>query len=301
MSFGNETLRVPLAAIRAFEAAARLGSFTQAARELGLTQGAISRHVRALEDEFGTKLFNRIGRSVVLTRHGEAYYSRVGEGLQLIRLATREMQQRTRRTNQLTISLLPSVAALWLAPRLADFTARNPNVELHVHASRALVDFAFESVDLGIRYGLGDWPEVRCEKLATETLTPVCSAAFAAEHGLGTDPRALLSVPLLADDLVDDWEDWLRAAGIEKVSPRAPTRMNDSASVYHAAASGLGVALGRSLLIEQPIKEGRLVAPFELSVPAAYSYWLVLPDRGVPSPATRLFARWALEQAEASR
>lgn len=292
----NDRLSVPLASVRAFEAAARLGSFTAAARELGLTQSAISRHVRTLEDSFAIKLFDRRARAVVLTEAGEAYFRPVAEGMRLIRLSSNEMSARRRRGNRLTVSLLPSVAALWLAPRLADFVARNPGIELRVHASRALVDFSVDDVDLSIRYGRGSWPGAACEPIAAETVTPVCAPEFAQTHRLGADPAALLGLPLLADDLVDGWSDWFEAAGVAGTPSFEGPRLDDSASLYHAAASGLGIALGRSLLVERALREGRLVAPFKLQVPASYGYWLVRPDRGEPSPAARLFMRWVRAQ-----
>jgi len=296
MSLDHDRFKVPLASLRAFEAAGRLGSFTAAARELGLTQSAISRHVRALEDSFAVKLFDRRGRGIMLTPPGEAYFRPVTEGLRLIRAASHEMQMRRRHANRLVVSLLPSVAALWLAPRLADFTARHPNLELHVHASRSLIDFDLDEVDVSIRYGLGKWEGTRSERIATEYLTPVCSPDFARHHRLGEDPTILLRLPLLSDDLADDWAQWFEAAGIEGSPALAGPRLNDSTSLYHAAASGLGVALGRSLLIERALRGGQLVTPFEIRVPATFAYWLVLPDRGEPAPATRLFMQWAREQ-----
>lgn len=295
MSTGHE-YTPPLAAVRAFEAAARLGSFTAAARELGLTQSAISRHVRTIEDAYATKLFDRRGRAALLTAAGDAYFRPVSEGMRLIRLASFEMHRRRRDANRLTISLLPSVAALWLAPRLADFTARNPMIELRVHASRALVDFGLDEVDVSIRYGRGGWTGVAAEHLAAETVTPVCSPDFARTHRLGADPSALLRLPLLADDLVDGWTDWFAAAGVTDSPIFQGPRLDDSASLYHAAAAGLGVALGRSLLVERALREGQLVAPFDLAVQASYGYWLVRPDRGEPTPAARLFMRWVREQ-----
>jgi LysR family glycine cleavage system transcriptional activator len=295
MSLRNEFRTPPLAAVRAFEAAARLGSFTAAAREIGLTQSAVSRHVRTLEDMFGLKLFERRGRAVALTVAGESYFQPISEGMALIRSASAEMQRRGSRRNAVTISLLPSVAGLWLAPRLADFMGRNPGIELRVHASRALIDLASEGVDVAIRYGQGGWPGTIGERLASETITPVCAPDFARAHRLDTDPAALRNVPLLADDLVDGWSDWFAAAGIAPPKTIGP-RMDDSASLYHAAAAGLGVALGRSLLVARDLREGRLVAPYALCVPASYGYWLVRPDRGEASPATRLLMRWLREQ-----
>lgn len=295
MSVDHEFHGVPLTAVRAFEAAGRLGSFTAAARALGLTQSAVSRHVRTLEDVFCVKLFERRGRAVVMTAAGEAYFRPVSEGMQLIRTASVDLRRRARRGSELTVSMLPSVAALWLAPRLADFTVRNPAIDLRVHASRVLIDLAVEGVDVGIRYGEGRWPGAISEFLVAETITPVCAPDFARVHGLDRGPAALQALPLLADDLVDGWRDWFAAAGLIVAEPGG-TRLDDSASLYHAAASGLGVALGRSLLVERDLREGRLVAPFALSIPATYGYWLVRPDRGEPSPVARLFMRWVRDQ-----
>jgi LysR family glycine cleavage system transcriptional activator len=302
MTQGHIGSSPPLAAVRAFEAAARLRSFTLAARELGVTQSAVSRHIRGLEDHFSTLLFERHGRLVSLTPAGEAYFGPITEAFAIMRSASRQLRRRSRSANQLTISMLPSVASLWLAPRLADFTARHPRIELHVHASRALVDFALDGVDVGIRYGLGDWPGAIAHFLAAETLTPVCSAEFASQHFYQPNAVAeLLALPLLADDLPDHWQAWRSAAGLTSGSSAlAGPRFDDSASLYLAAANGSGVALGRSLLVERALREGQLVAPFDLRVPATYSYWLVTPSRGEPSPPTRLFMRWAREQAASS-
>ena len=297
MSYTHNEREVPLASLRAFEAAARLGGFTRAAIELGLTQSAVSRHVRALEDRFGARLFTRHGRSVALTDAGRDYAQSVAEAFRLLRSASARMYRRSTAEQRLTISLLPSVAALWLAPRLSDFTARNPAIELRIHASRQLVDFAVDDVDLGIRYGLGAWPDARSELLARETLTPVCSPEFARRHLSAGNASALRALPLLADDLVDEWRHWFEAAGIDSPASRFGPRFDDSASLYLAAASGAGIALGRSLLVERALRDGQLVAPIAVSAPATYAYWLVTPDRGEPRPAARRFMAWLRQQA----
>ena len=291
------SLEPPLVAIRAFEAAARHGSFTAAARELGITQGAVSRHVRTLEDIYGLRLFDRRGRAVVLTVAGQSLFEPVEEALALIRRASRQLHASRDRVRTLTVSLLPSVAALWLAPRLAEFTAANPRLELRIHASRGLIDFSSEHADVAIRYGLGVWPGAVATLLATEQLSPVCSPEFAREHRLGADPSAITHLPLLTEDLPDQWSDWCTAANVAVALPNARLKFDDSTSLYHAAASGRGLALGRSFLVERALKEGALVEPFAISIPASYSYWVVLPDRGTPSPATRLFVDWLRQQA----
>src|SRR5438270_284406 len=170
MSVAHPTPQPSLLAIRAFEAAGRLGSFTRAGHELGLTQSAISRHVHALEQCFGQSLFERNGRFIALTRAGTAYLSDLSIGLERIREANLRMTSRKRPGNRVTVSMLPSVAALWLAPHLHEFTETNPDIDLRIHASRSIVDFERDEIDLAIRYGLGNWPGSRAELLARETL-----------------------------------------------------------------------------------------------------------------------------------
>jgi LysR family transcriptional regulator, glycine cleavage system transcriptional activator len=286
-----------LNAVRAFEAAARLGGFTAAARELKLTQSAVSRHVRTLEDEFGVPLFERRGRSVVLSEAGSAYYSAVTEGLHSLRRASVDMYRRRRASNQVTISLLPSLAALWLAPRLVEFTAQHPGVDLRVHTSRAVVDMRRDGIDVCIRYGLGTWPDVEASRLVGEWLTPVCSPEFARSNDLFDKPERVTGLKLLRDDIVDGWEPWLEAAGLAGAKLKFGPVIDESTTLLKLAASGAGLALGRSLLIERDLAEGRLVAPFKAKVPARYSYWLVTPHRGESNAAARTLIEWLKRQS----
>lgn len=285
-----------LLAVRAFEAAARLGSFTQAADELRLTQSAVSRHVRTLEDWFAIPLFTRRGRQVALTDAGRGYFARVAEGLDCIRAANDAMLSRGRREDQVTLSLLPSVAALWLAPSLPDFTARHPDIDLRIHASRALADLRRDGIDLAMRYGQGGWLGMQAELLAREMLTPVCTAAFADRHGITADPASLAGVPVLMDDIPSGWSNWLEAAGLEAPLMRFGTRFDEGTSLYRAAAAGVGVALGRSLLVERDLAEGCLVAPIPVRVPSACAYWLVRAEGQAQGRAAAILADWLRER-----
>ncbi|CAH2604343.1 Transcriptional regulator GcvA [Rhodovastum atsumiense] len=281
-----------LLAVRAFEAAARLGSFTRAAAELGLTQSAISRHVRTLEGHFTTPLFARHGRHIALTEAGRAYFGAVADGLARIRDANAALAARGRRQERVTLSLLPSLAALWLAPVLPEFTARHPGIDLRIHASRAIADLRRDGIDLAIRYGRGSWPGVAAALFAEETLTPVCAPALAERHGLFRSAEALASVPLLGDDIPDGWESWLRAAGLGALPVRLGPRFDESTSLYQAAVAGMGVALGRSLLVERDLAAGRLVAPVPVRVRASYAYWLVQPEGVTANRATQAMMAW---------
>ncbi|WP_158284042.1 LysR substrate-binding domain-containing protein [Azospirillum sp. TSO22-1] len=291
-----------LLAVRAFEAAARLGSFTLAAEELRLTQSAVSRHVRSVEEWFAVELFVRRGRYVALTDEGREYFGAVSDGLERIRRANDSLLRRGRREEQVTLSLLPSVAALWLAPRLPDFTGRYPDVDLRIQASMTLADLRRDGIDLALRYGLGTWPGLRAERLAEERLIPVCAPAYAGRLGLGGDPEGLAAAVLLTDNIPGGWANWLRAAGLDPAAMRFGPCFDEGTSLYRAAAAGAGVALGRSLLIDRDIAEGRLVVATPFSIPATYSYWLVQPEEQKPRRAASLLAGWLREQiAELAR
>lgn len=286
-------------AVRAFEAAARRGSFTHGAAEIGLTQSAVSRHVRLLEDMFGVRLFERHGRRVRLTASGEAYYGEIAGAFSAIQAANHAMAGRRRNENSVVVAALPSVATLWLAPRLGGFVSEHPLTELTVRAGRSVIDPGAEGVDVCLRYGTGPWENVDARLFAREVLTPVCSPHFAEHHGLdGSDPRRLLQCPLLEDDLVDGWDRWFSAAGLGDDGAPGRTRVDDSASLYRLASEGGGVALGRSLLVEGLLGEGRLIAPFAITVPATYSYWIVTPSGFQPRLGARQFLRW-LDQCRA--
>ncbi|TWA87898.1 LysR family glycine cleavage system transcriptional activator [Azospirillum brasilense] len=298
MSLDHPTPGHPsLLAVRAFEAAARLGSFTRAAEELCLTQSAVSRHVRALEQCFAVDLFARRGRHIALTEEGRDYFGAVADGLERIRRANDALLRRGRRDERVTLSLLPSVAALWLAPRLPDFTGRFPDVDLRIQASMALADLRRDGIDLALRYGLGTWAGLRAELLAEERLIPVCAPAYARSLELGGDPACLRPALLLTDNIPGGWANWLRAAGLEPAGMRFGPRFDEGTSLYRAAAAGAGVALGRSLLVARDIAEGRLAVATPFSIPATYSYWLVQPEEQKPGRATGLLADWLREQA----
>src|SRR5579872_6577870 len=266
-----------LAAVRAFEAAARLESFTAAAAEIGLTQSAISRHILSLEARFGTPLFLRNGRRVKLTEAGHAYFVAVADTFVRLRDANVAMAARARPEDRVTLSLLPSLAALWLAPRLAEFAELYPKIDLRIHASRTLIDFERDGIDMTVRYGQGEWPHVRTELLATETLTLVCAPNLAGQFKSISVHEWLRSIPLLVDDIPDGWSAWLRAAEVSARGLRYGSRFNESASLYQAVAAGAGAALGRSFLVRRDLAQGRLVAPIPISIPASFGYWLAYP------------------------
>jgi LysR family glycine cleavage system transcriptional activator len=265
--------------LQVFEAAARWGNFTRAAQELGITQSGVSRQVSDLEATLGIALFVRNGARLRVTPAGERLAGQLGDAFGQAWSAVADAQ---RSDQVVTLSMLPSVATRWFAPRLGDFMAAHPTIDLRITASRHLVDFAAEGVDAAIRYSTAPSKSVEAVKLGTETVTPVCSAQYARDHALRT-PTDLYHATLLCGDIPEDWPAWFTAAGCDRPPPDGP-RLGDDGAILQAAVDGQGVALGRSLLVQDDITAGRLVTPFEVTLDASHSYWFVRP-KGIASKA----------------
>jgi LysR family transcriptional regulator, glycine cleavage system transcriptional activator len=308
MSFSHETIErfntartrmmrlkavraLPLTALRTFEAAARHGSFTRAAEELNVTQGAVSRQVQALEGRIGVTLFERNGRTLALSHEGRLLATAATDALERLGEAVSKL---IRPSGAVTLSMLPSLAACWMAPRMRAFAAAHPGVALRVSASRHLVDFQREGIDAAIRYGPGGWTDVESEQLATEEIFPVCSPDYAARIGL-CGPADLARATLLHNDVPDGWRDWFAAAGHCDVFTEKGVYLDEDAALLRAAAEGEGVALGRSILVAGDLAQCRLVAPLDLRIPATFSYWFVTPLRRPDSPQLELVRSWLIE------
>ena len=290
----------PLNALRAFEAVARLGSIVAAAEELGVTRGAVSQSVSTLEGYLGRSLMKRTTRGMTLSDAAAAALPALNEGFDRLaeasaRLATPE------RGGRLTISVAPSFAHKWLAPRLANFSQRHPDLDVQIHASMGLANFEAEGVDVAIRFGAGRWPGVESQLLLREEVTPVASLNVAAQI---KHPSDIARFPLLHDDssLDDpscpDWSMWLKAANVGDVEPNRGPRFNQSSLVLEAAASGRGIALAKRALAQSDLESGRLVAPFESSTPIEFAYWIAHPPGRGRTRAARAFIQWALSEAQ---
>ena len=285
----------PLNALRAFEAAARHGSFTRAAAELHVTQTAVSHQMRHLEAFLGLRLFLRLPRRLVLTPEGQAYARDLARVFERIADATRALDTRPRR-ELLAITSLPSFAARWLVPRLGAFTAAHPHIDLRLVATERPVDLARESVDVGIRFGYGRYPGLQVEKLMDDQLLPVCSPRLR-RRARALDLRRL---PLLHDDSPDGWRRWLRAAGRTDVDPERGHVFTDASMMLQAAVDGEGVALARWTLAEVELAAGRLVRPFPGTLPCEHAYYLVTAEAAADLPRVQSFRRWLLHQVAAS-
>ncbi len=279
----------PLSALRPFEAAARLESFSRAAEELHLTHGAVSRQVRALEDHVGVALFSRHGKRVALTPEGRAFAERIRSALAEIALAAEALASRGR-DPRLTVSVLPSFASRWLMPRLIRFMEAHPKVEVNVLASIALANFTNDGVDIAIRFGRGPWPGLACERFLDDEYFPVASPKLY-RGKLPKDPRELLRVRIIRDDR-DYWERWFEAAGIALAAPLEGPSFNDSTYSLQAAARGEGVALARSSIVGEDLERGTLRRLFALAVPSRESYWFVSPRELAQAPKVKAFRDW---------
>ncbi|MEM9477655.1 MAG: LysR substrate-binding domain-containing protein [Pseudomonadota bacterium] len=278
-----------LRSLEVFSAAAETGNFTAAAQRLGVTQSAVSRQVADLEGLLGVRLFVRRGARLALTPTGVRLSERLAQALGEVRRAVADAAASER---VLTVSMLPSVAAKWLAPRLGAFVATHPQIDLRVSASRHLVDFARDGIDAAIRYGPAPAKGLVAHRLGGETVTPVAAAGYVERLGLAM-PGDLVRAALLHGDIPENWAAWFRAAGLGVAPPEGP-RLGDDTAILQAAIEGHGVALGRSRLVADDLDAGRLVAPFETRLLASFAYWLVYPEGITPTPALGTFTEWVL-------
>ena len=284
----------PLKAVRTFEAAARHLSFTRAADELHVTQAAVSHQIKALEEWLGVTLFRRQTRGVLLTDAGQAYLPALTGALDAIDRATRDLL-RSGQAGILTISALASFAAKWLVPRLGRFADRHPDISVRIAAEDSLVDFAQSEVDLAIRYSHGAWRDLHYEKFLTEEFFVVCAPRLlSGPHPLKT-PADLAHHTLLHDQMREDWQMWLEHAGVT-VAPGRSLGFSHSNMVFDAAIDGLGVALGRSIMVADDLAAGRLVKPFNLSLKAEFTYYLVCPPTHVARPKVKAFRDWVFDE-----
>lgn len=277
----------PLLALRAFEAVARHLSFIKAANELSVTQSALSHQVQKLEQHLGKPLFIRRTRAIDLTADGQRYYDEIRPALDAIAAATRTQRVAPRAT-VLRVGLLASFATLWLAPRLAGFLNRYPHIQVELLPAIQLANVAAAEVDLAIRYGKGDWPDVQTTRLMPEVISPVCSPAFKANQLAN---GALL---MATSHRPFEWTDWSAHFQVDlKHHPRV--MLHDYNIVVEAAVAGQGIAMGRHRLIERKLADGSLVEAFEW--PPYHSeigYWLITPQ-GPTSEAAECFSQWLKE------
>ncbi len=284
----------PLVWLRAFEAAARHLSFTDAAIELNLTQAAVSKHIKSLELQLRHPLFVRLPRSLQLTKTGEAYLPKVRDAFERLSVGTREVFGR-RQTQGLTVRCAISFAAVWLAPRLTDYLARYPGKDIRIISSVWNDADDANAYDLDIQYGTGDWRGRHSHRLSRETITPLCTPSVAHELAHPDDLKTHRLLHVLGYQ--EGWGTWLRAAGATQVNPGQGLHFDTSLTAFEVAAHGGGIALGRSSLATHARASGRLVAPFDLAVPIEEGFHLLQPVSKDPHPDAAAFVDWILALA----
>ena len=285
----------PLNALKAFEAAARHESFTRAAGELCVTQGAVSHQVKALEADLAIKLFNRERQRLIITEAGRDYLAVVRDALDRIAVGTERLLHR-QSAGVLTVSTSPDFAAKWLVHRLGHFAEAHAGIDLRVSATMHHVDFAREDVDMAVRHGDGNWPGLDAVQLSAEQLFAICSPKLMSGRRLAR-PADILKFPLIHLDSRADWTKWLRVAGISDDNVRHGPVLNRASMVIDAAINGQGIALARTTLAAWDLINGRLVRPFAEALRLSKTYWIVCPKATSNVPKIVTFRDWLLAEA----
>jgi LysR family glycine cleavage system transcriptional activator len=281
----------PLTNLLAFEVVARRRSFALAAAELHLTASAVSHQIARLESALGVRLLERSAHGVRLSAAGEHYLSRVGGALSAIASATDDLKQGV--ATRLYVHSSPSIASLWLLPRLSGFAKAWPDISLNLSAAHTHSDFGLGQADLDIRYGVPNWPHMVVEPLFEERILPLASPAFIRQHRLKR-PDQLLVVPLIQSNVnVVQWTDWFAAHTDKRAPERFSLRFDRAVMAMDAAAQGLGVALESATLAAGLIKEGRLRPVLGLDkFVRAKAHFAVYPARHAKRPAVEAFLSW---------
>jgi DNA-binding transcriptional LysR family regulator len=291
----------PLPTLIAFEAVARRRSFALAATELHLTASAISHQITRLEEQLGVRLFERNAHGVRVSAAGGQYLERVGAALAAITAATDDLRQGV--SNSLYVHSTPSLAALWLMPRLRAFADQHPEISLNLSAAHTHSDFALGQADLDIRYGVPNWPGLEVDPLFEEKITPLASPAFIRERRLKR-PDQLANVPLIQSNVnVVQWSDWFAAFTDQRAPERFTLRFDRAQMSLEAAAQGVGVALESAVIAERHLSQGSLKPVFGLakSIPVK-AHFAVYPVRHAKRAPVEAFLTWLRrEAAKASR
>jgi LysR family glycine cleavage system transcriptional activator len=297
----------PLNALRAFEAAARHLSLTRAAVELNVTPGALSHQIRGLEDHLGLKLFDRGVRSMALTVAGKALLPGLQAGFLHIRDALAGLNTLSD-TRVLVISTPPGFTSKWLAPRLYRFSIAHPEIDVRVSSSLNNANFTTDGVDAAIRNLAADPAQdeaLEVEKLLDQSLAPVCSPAFVEKYGPFASPDMLKGLALIHDDsfssraAMPTWADWFKAAGVTGVDVSRGLRFNSADHALDATVEGAGVLLAHDVLAYDDLRTGRLVMPFDLTLPSGRCYAFVCLKKQRDSANVRAFRAWLRQEAAA--
>ncbi|ELH1431301.1 transcriptional regulator GcvA [Raoultella ornithinolytica] len=287
----------PIASLRSFEAVARLGSVTQAAKELHVTHSAISQQIKVLEEMLGVRLFTRHGRGVQINEEGRLYAMHVREALEHIADATRLVHVKPR-TTTLTLAMVPSFACHWLLPRLDRFRTSYPHITLRLLASLTVTNMQQEAVDIAIRMGKGDWEGLESRYMFADELIVVAAPHYNG-GALPATPQEVAASKILFS--MESWKTWCLKAGLEREIVAGGLCINDSNLVLEAVRLGNGIALERRSLVQGAIDRGELVQVTACSAPYPWPYWLVTPQQSEKKTEVSLFIAWLNEELAAWR
>ncbi|UXY14158.1 transcriptional regulator GcvA [Chitiniphilus purpureus] len=290
----------PLNALPAFEAAARLGSFSAAANELFVTHGAISKQIKQLEAWLGTPLFERKGGRVKLTDTGWRYLVQVQDGLDIIANATAQLREPSRQ-RRLVLNSTPTLAMHWLLPRLARFQRAHPDIALRVMTSDRDIGRLEAPFDIAIRRGPGDWPGYVSKPFMDEWELPLCSPALLETTPIATAADLAQHTLLQADTRPTAWQRWLTLAGVPELKPAATQQFDHFYLALQAAMDGLGVVLGPLPMIQPEIDRGRLIAPLPGPRAPVRGYCWITPRTAMDDPAILAFCQWLESAAQAGQ
>ena len=280
--------------LMAFETAARCGSFTAAAQELNLTQGAISRQVSALETQLNITLFHRVRKSIQLTEAGKIYALDIGAALKMIRNASLNAM-REQQGGILNLAILPTFGMRWLMPRFPDFLKQNPQITVNFTSKLSPFDFSNENLHAAIHFGLPDWPGTDSCFLMNEEAIPV-SAPSLVEKNPPHSPKDIASLPLLnLETRPEAWADWFEQNEVKSPAGGGMT-FEQFALVTQAAIAGLGVAILPRFLIQSELDRGELITLLDLPIKSAEGYYLMTPTHRASYAPTIALRKWLLEQ-----
>lgn len=290
-----------LSLLHTFAVVARRKSFTRAADELCLTQSAVSRQIRSLEDQLGMPVFRRMHRAIELTAEGQRLFESVTRGFQEIESCVTGLRA-AMETPQITVSASVSFSYFWLMPRLERFSARHPEIDLRILATDQRVDLRQDGVDVAILYGSGQWDGVRAQLLFGERVYPVCSPAYLDAHPELRTPSEMLDQTLLHLDGGGniwggvDWRVWLLAQGVTGQPVRRGVRLNSYPMIVQAAEAGRGVALGWSYITDGMLADGRLVCPVDRVLETREGYYVGALEKVADQPAISGFLKWIADE-----
>jgi LysR family glycine cleavage system transcriptional activator len=284
----------PLDALRVFEAAARRLSFAAAAEELHLTASAVSHRIKALEEQLGLVLFERMTRRVSLTPAGRAYAAAVADAIAILREATRRLAAEANRP--LTVSVTPMFGARWLLPRLARFEAAHPGITVRIVSTTRFADFVTDGVDCAVRFGNGTWNGLAAHWLMTFDYVPVCAPTLVRQGRIKVPDDLARHTLLHSESTSDAWRMWLLGAGATKVDHASGQILSDMTAVIQAAIDGIGIAISDRKFIARELKERRLVTPFPIDMPSGGAFYFVYPERRADDRRIATFRDWMLAE-----